>query len=69
MINNTMRIDIVQELLSGCTEECASDYRKIACKILSGYSVRSILNMPELNRWPETYVWIKNALTELDGTE
>ena len=39
-----------------------TDHRAIADAIEAGDDVDEILNMPEMDRWPETYEWVKNAL-------
>jgi DNA-binding transcriptional regulator YiaG len=56
---------IAAELLNGCPDESLRDHQKIAAAILSGKNREEILNMPECDRWPETYVWLKGELKDL----
>jgi hypothetical protein len=65
------RNQIAEELMSGCQtdEEWGEDERKpwtdhetIAEAIRDGMAIDEILNMPEMESWPETYVWVKNEL-------
>jgi hypothetical protein len=53
------RKKIAAELLDGCPEESLSDHQAIADAIRRGDTLEDILDMPEIDRWPETHVWIK----------
>ena len=53
---------IATELLEGCPDESRVDHETIAHAILRGDSPDDILDMPEVDRWPETYVWLKTEL-------
>lgn len=65
------REQIARELMVGCQsdEEWGedertpwTDHQAIADAILRGDNIDDILNMPEMEKWPETYVWVKNQL-------
>lgn len=66
---------IAAELMTGCQkdEEWGEDERQpwtdhqaIADAIIEGRPVDEILEMVEMDRWTETYVWVKNELAEFD---
>lgn len=68
---NDDRIRIATELMSGCQsdEEWGEDDRKpwtdhraIADAIVRGDSADEILSMDEMDRWPDTYSWVKREL-------
>lgn len=58
----TSRNQIADELLRGCPEESLEDHQNIAAAIRDGEPAEQILAMAETNNWPETYVWLKQAL-------
>lgn len=68
------RDEIADELLEGCpdTEPDAdgrteqSDHETVAEAIRSGQSWEQIEQMEELNSWPESYIWVKRELSEID---
>lgn len=51
------------ELLDGCPDESLADHQEIAAAIARGDSLETILAMPVLNEWPDTYVWVKYNLS------
>ena len=55
------RNEIAAELLRGCPAESLA----IAAALRRGDAAEAILAMPEVNHWPETYVWLKAELTIL----
>lgn len=56
------RKQIAKELLKGCPAESFDDHKAIAAAIIAGDSKDQLLVMPEVNRWPETYVWLQDNL-------
>jgi hypothetical protein len=56
------RTKLAKELLRGCPADALADHQSIAAAIARGDSRDKILNMPETDNWPETYVWLKNHL-------
>ena len=67
------RTQIADELMTGCDhdEDWGQDERKpwtdhetIAEAIRGGTPKCDILNMSEMESWPETYEWVKNELKE-----
>lgn len=56
------RLEIAQEILRDCSAESLNDHKVIAEAIKRGDSIDKILNMAEIDRNPETYVWVKNIL-------
>jgi hypothetical protein len=56
------REQIATELMKGCPTESREDHEAIAEAVRAGESVESILKMDEVDRWPETYAWLKSAL-------
>lgn len=66
------REQIANALLKGVTEDCREDMEAVARAIASELSIPSILAMPELDRWPESYFWVKTQLLPkvlVDGKE
>lgn len=57
-----MKNPIAIELLKDCPPESLTDHTTIANAIERGDSRDVILDMPECDRWPETYVWLKSQL-------
>ena len=56
---------LADELMVGCPEddpEMFSDHLAIADAIRRGDPVDTILGMSEIDRWPDTYVWVKHRL-------
>lgn len=62
-----MKNPIAIELMKECPEESRADHQAIASAIERGDSRTTILNMDEVQRWPETYVWLKNELPKDEG--
>ena len=58
------REQIAIELMEGCPRESLLDHQKIADMIIMGKPIDEILNLPEMDSWPETYVWVKEALSK-----
>jgi hypothetical protein len=56
------RKKIAAELLTGCPDEGLADHQAIARAISRGDTKEKILLMPELDLWPDTYVWLKHQL-------
>ena len=65
MLNTQKRNAIAEELLDGCPDESRNDHEEIARAIRIGTSVDAIMAMPEVNRWPDTYCWLGDALRTL----
>ena len=70
-MNYEDRIRIATELMSGCPsdEEWGEDERQpwadhqaIADAIVRGDSADEILSMDEMDRWPDTYSWVRLEL-------
>ena len=58
------RQEIANELLRNCPAECLEDHEVIAQAILDGKGKDAILDMPETDRWPETWSWLNCELAE-----
>lgn len=58
------REQIATELLRDCPQESLEDHQAIAAALLRGDSPEQILNMTELDNWPETYSWLKGELSQ-----
>lgn len=66
MSNNPVtRKTIIAELLLGCPDEAIGDHFAIAGAVERGESLLHLLAMPELDRWPDTYVWLSHAMKEV----
>ena len=61
-MNTTTRNALADEFMDGCPEECLEDHEIIADAIRRGESVKTILSMPETDRWPDTYIWLRDRL-------
>lgn len=57
------RIKIAAELMRDCPAESRVDHAIIANAIRLGATLDQLLAMPETNRWPETYRWMKNEFS------
>jgi len=57
------REQLANELLHGCPDAALIDHERIADAIMSGNSLDDILQLPELQRWPETYAWLSRQST------
>ena len=62
---------IATELMIGCQKDDEwgederlpwTDHQSIADAILNDASIDEILAMDEMDRWPDTWDWVKNAL-------
>jgi len=58
-----------QGLLHGCPAEALPDHEIIAAAIMDGKSMEQILEMAEVDRWPETYVYLKSMAQDLMRTD
>ena len=56
------RMELVHELELACPPEDCVDFSAIVAALKRGDSGGSILYMPEVFRWPETYIWLKERL-------
>lgn len=56
------RNELATEILRDCPSEALADHEAIAAALRRGDSPSSILTMDQLDRWPETYSWIKAEL-------
>ena len=60
------RMDAAKKLLDGipydADEDYENDHMAVHHAILNLEDLKTILAMPELERWAETYVWVKNKL-------
>jgi len=59
------RFEIAQELLDGCPADELPDHEAIAAAIMNGEPIERILGMVEVDRWPETYVYLKSVAQNL----
>lgn len=62
--NHPNRAEIAAELLRHCPPDALPDHRYVADAINSGHPIVHILQMPELDAWPETYLWLKSNLVD-----
>jgi hypothetical protein len=60
----SLRTELVHELELACPPQDRVDFAAIAAALERGDSEASILFMPEVFRWPETYGWLKERLLE-----
>jgi hypothetical protein len=60
----TTREALATELLRGCPAESRADHERIADALQRGDAPATILAMPEMERWPETYRWISIELRD-----
>ena len=58
----TPRIELVHELEVACPPGDYTDFCAIAAALERGDSEGSILFMPEVFRWPDTYHWLREKL-------
>ena len=56
------RIQLASELLRDCLDGSLGDHQAIAAALIRGDTPAEILDMPECDQWPETYIWLKNNL-------
>jgi hypothetical protein len=59
------RNQIANELLEGCPDEARIDHIILATAIRAGAPKATILAMPEADRWPETYFWLRENLGKI----
>ena len=52
------RSTIAAQLLRGCSLESMADHLALAQMLRSGLPASDILESPECERWPETFVWL-----------
>ncbi len=62
-----IRRQIFEELMRGMNasnpdSEYRRDHEEIGKALLFWASWETLEQMPELNRWPETYAWLKKAM-------
>ena len=53
---------LAEDILRGCPEDLVEDHLQIAHAIKSGVPLDVLLDMEELNRWPETHFYVKSQL-------
>ena len=53
---------IANEMMRGCPADSRADHEAVAAALVRGDDAAAILKMAELDRWPETYVWLKSEL-------
>lgn len=58
-MTTTTRESIATELLAGCPDESRADHEAVASAIRNGGTWDELSAMPELNRWPESYTWVR----------
>lgn len=61
------RAEIADELMRNCPSETLEDHEAIADAICGGVSLTDLLEMPEVNRWPETCLWLINQFKTIDA--
>ena len=61
------RQEIADEMMWSCPAESREDHEIIAWQIRTGQPVEAILELPELDLWPETYAWLKGELAGEDN--
>lgn len=54
---------LAKELLEGCPDEALADHKVIAKAIRAEKTWAELSAMPEVNKYPATYVLLKNAFT------
>jgi hypothetical protein len=52
------RATIAGRVLQGCSPESLADHQALAAMLRSGLPASDILESPECERWPETFVWL-----------
>lgn len=62
----TQRIELVHELELSCPPGDFSDLRAITTALERGDTEGQILFMPELFRWPRTYLWLRDRLLQFN---
>jgi hypothetical protein len=61
----TTRDRIATELLRDCPEESRADHERIAEAVRGNWTWEHLRDSRELNRWPETYSWLKAEMETL----
>jgi hypothetical protein len=56
------RKSIAYELMLGCPDESFLDHEKIADAIKSGLFFDDICSTTDIDKWPDTYAWVKRSL-------
>ena len=56
------RFKIACELLTLCPSDLYSEYCRIADALEDGASREEILELPEVGRWPDSLIWLKERL-------
>jgi len=57
-----LRKRLASEMLEGVRTVAYKDHKIIADAVRAGESWWKLAQMPELNRWPDTYSWLKREL-------
>ena len=55
--------ELLRELFSD-DADYVDDHQRLASMLIAGSTSDAILQSPECDRWPETYVWLKAELTD-----
>jgi hypothetical protein len=53
---------LANELMQGVSIDAREDHEAIAEALRRGDTAQEILGMAELDRWPETYSWLRNEI-------
>ena len=56
--------ELADQLLQDCPAESYDDHNSIARELRLGLGDHELLEIEELNRWPETYSWLIGMLQE-----
>jgi hypothetical protein len=56
------RFKIACDLLAVCPSDMFSEYCRIADALEGGASREEILDLPEVERWPDSLIWLKERL-------
>lgn len=64
-MTTTTRESIATELLAGCPEESRADHKAVAEAIRRGATWDELSAMPELDRWPESYIWVRGEIASV----
>ncbi len=57
---------LAEELMEGCPEDLLDDHETIADAISADLPGDDILDLPEMESYSDTYVWIKDRLSDID---
>lgn len=56
------RTELAVELLRDCPNDVRADHEAVADAIRNGATWDELEQMPELNSYPESYIWVKTRI-------